>query len=57
MLKGELSRTKSELDEGKKRKREGEFRVAAELDGNVVDLRTLLRRMKCLEVCACDFIE
>jgi len=50
MLKDELARTKSELDEGKKRKREGGFSVAAELDGNVVDLRTLLRRMKCLEV-------
>ena len=50
MLKGELARTKSELDEGTKRKREGGFSVAAELDGNVVDLRTLLSRMKCLEV-------
>jgi hypothetical protein len=57
MLKGELARTKSELDEGKKRKRDGEFNLAAELDGNVVDLRTLLSRMKCLEVCVCDFIE
>jgi len=55
MLKGELARTKSELDEGKKRKREAEFSVAAELDA--VDLRTLLSRMKCLEVCACDVIE
>ena len=50
MLKGELARTKSELDEVKKRKWDGEFNVAAELDGNVVDLRTLLSRMKCLKV-------
>jgi hypothetical protein len=57
MLKGELARTKSELDEAKKRKREAEFGVAPELDGNAVDLRTLLRRMKCLEVCACGVIE
>ena len=49
MLKGELERTKSELDERKKRKRDSELDVASELEGNAVDLRTLLSRMKCLE--------
>ena len=66
MLKGEIERTKSELAETKKCKRKSDLDAASELDAasdldvaktiyicpsdNTVDLRTLLSRMKCLEV-------